>query len=102
MSSELALVGGPLPRLITDAGTPAAKRFLDFFTARIPNGNTRAAYVLGPTSFGSLGPKVFGTVVLSVFGWRGRSWGREVDVRVRVVMCRWAGNEWWRSLMRPT
>ena len=37
MSTDLTLVGSPLPRLITDAGRPAAKRFLDFFTARIPN-----------------------------------------------------------------
>lgn len=44
MSTDLTLVGSPLPRLITDAGRPAAKRFLDFFTARIPNDNTRAAY----------------------------------------------------------
>ncbi len=44
MSTELALREGSLPRLITDAGTPAAKRFLDFFTARIPNDNTRNSY----------------------------------------------------------
>ena len=51
MSTDLTLVGSPLPRLITDAGRPAAKRFLDFFTARIPNDNTRAAYAgRSPTS----------------------------------------------------
>jgi len=44
MTTDLALVGGPLPRLITDVGTPAGKRFLDFFTARVRNDNTRVAY----------------------------------------------------------
>jgi site-specific recombinase XerD len=33
-----------VPALILDAGEQAAWHFLDFFTARIPNDNTRAAY----------------------------------------------------------
>ena len=33
-----------LPRLITDAGEQATRRFLNFFTAEIENDNTRAAY----------------------------------------------------------
>ena len=51
MGSDLTVIDGPLPRLITDAGTPASKRFLDFFTARIPNDNTRAAYARAVGSF---------------------------------------------------
>ena len=33
-----------LPRLIVDAGPVAVARFLEFFTARIANRRTRAAY----------------------------------------------------------
>ncbi len=33
-----------LPTIITDAGDRAARRFVEFFTANIPNDNTRAAY----------------------------------------------------------
>lgn len=33
-----------LPRLITEAGEQATRRFLNFFTAEIENDNTRAAY----------------------------------------------------------
>ena len=33
-----------LPALIIDAGTPTAKRFIEFFTASIRNPNTREAY----------------------------------------------------------
>src|SRR5262245_6024702 len=33
-----------VPALIADAGDRAARRFLEFFTANIPNPNTRAAY----------------------------------------------------------
>ncbi len=35
---------GQLPTAIARAGRPAAKRFIEFFTANIPNDNTRAAY----------------------------------------------------------
>jgi site-specific recombinase XerD len=34
-----------VPALVSAAGTPASKRFLEFFTAHIRNRNTRAAYV---------------------------------------------------------
>jgi len=34
-----------MPALIADAGDDAARFTLEFFTARIPNRNTRAAYV---------------------------------------------------------
>src|ERR1700688_2808292 len=33
-----------LPAIIADAGEPAARMTLEFFTARIPNGHTRKAY----------------------------------------------------------
>jgi hypothetical protein len=33
-----------LPRTISEAGERAAFHFIEFFTARIPNSNTRAAY----------------------------------------------------------
>src|SRR3954470_23282418 len=37
--------GGPLlPAIIAQAGDHAAKRFIEFFTATIRNGNTRRAY----------------------------------------------------------
>jgi site-specific recombinase XerD len=36
--------GPVVPALIADAGDQAAKRFVEFFTANIPNPNTRAAY----------------------------------------------------------
>src|SRR4051795_9945953 len=47
--TELELVtrptGGPVvPALIAEAGDRAARRFVEFFTANIPNPNTRAAY----------------------------------------------------------
>ena len=51
MTTDLTLIGGSLPRLITDAGRPAVKRFLDFFTARIPNDNTRRAYATAVSRF---------------------------------------------------
>jgi site-specific recombinase XerD len=44
-SRPLARAGiDAIPSLIRDAGEQAAWHFLDFFTARIPNDNTRAAY----------------------------------------------------------
>jgi site-specific recombinase XerD len=55
MNRELSIRRGPqspgvsgtvvLPALVAEAGENAAKRFLEFFTARIRNPNTRAAYV---------------------------------------------------------
>ncbi len=40
-----------VPRLVADAGPDAAERFLEFFTARIANPNTRAAYAVAATRF---------------------------------------------------
>src|SRR4051795_5358040 len=54
--TELELVsrptGGPVvPALIADAGDRAARRFFEFFTANIPNPNTRAAYAQAVAQF---------------------------------------------------
>src|SRR4051812_15816923 len=44
--------GGLLvPTLIADAGDGAARRFVEFFTANIPNPNTRAAYARAVAQF---------------------------------------------------
>ena len=40
-----------LPSTITDAGTNATRRFIEFFTANIRNKNTRAAYVRAVARF---------------------------------------------------
>jgi integrase/recombinase XerD len=41
----LSANGGPLlPAIIAQAGERAARRFIEFFTATIRNGNTRRAY----------------------------------------------------------
>lgn len=40
-----------LPALITGAGDQATTRFIEFFTAQIPNANTRAAYYRAATAF---------------------------------------------------
>jgi hypothetical protein len=43
---------GPIvPVLIADAGDEAARRFVEFFTANIPNENTRAAYAQAVAQF---------------------------------------------------
>jgi hypothetical protein len=39
-----AVLGASLPRTISEAGERAAFHSVEFFTARIPNVNTRAAY----------------------------------------------------------
>jgi hypothetical protein len=39
-----AVLGASLPRAISEAGERAAFHSVEFFTARIPNPNTRAAY----------------------------------------------------------
>src|SRR5688500_5562362 len=45
-------VRGPVvPALIADAGDGAARRFFEFFTANIPNPNTRAAYARAVAQF---------------------------------------------------
>jgi site-specific recombinase XerD len=41
---EVSFSGQVLPKLITEAGDDAARRFVEFFTANIRNKNTRAAY----------------------------------------------------------
>jgi len=41
---QLGKIALNLPVLITDEGEPAAKRFQEFFTAKIRNPNTREAY----------------------------------------------------------
>ena len=43
--------GPVVPALIADAGDQAAKRFVEFFTANIPNPNTRAAYAQAVDQF---------------------------------------------------
>ena len=44
-SGAIAIPDGlNLPRLITDAGEQATRRFINFFTAEIENDNTRMAY----------------------------------------------------------
>src|ERR687893_473963 len=43
--------GPVVPALIADAGDGAAKRFFEFFTAHIPNPNTRAAYARAVAQF---------------------------------------------------
>ena len=44
-NSSLGRIGfASLPRLVTDAGERATKRFVEFFTANIRNKNTRLAY----------------------------------------------------------
>lgn len=40
-----------VPSLIVDAGGHAPRRFIEFFTAQIPNDNTRAAYIQAVTRF---------------------------------------------------
>ena len=43
--NELVITSGPIvPVIIADAGQKAGKRFVEFLTATIRNGNTRAAY----------------------------------------------------------
>ena len=50
--ASLARLGfSSLPRLITDAGERATKRFIEFFTANIRNKNTRIAYALAVGRF---------------------------------------------------
>src|SRR4051794_4311341 len=43
--------GPVVPALIADAGDGAAKRFFEFFTANIPNANTRLAYAQAVAQF---------------------------------------------------
>jgi site-specific recombinase XerD len=41
----------PVPALIADAGDDTSRRFLEFFTAKIRNRNTRAAYTRAVAQF---------------------------------------------------
>ena len=50
-SSAVAAQTEGLPALITHAGDQATKRFIEFFTAQIPNANTRAAYFRATSGF---------------------------------------------------
>ncbi len=43
-SQSLVPVASELPRIITDAGDHATRRFLEFFTVTIRNRNMREAY----------------------------------------------------------
>jgi len=47
----LRVCGQVLPRLITDAGPDAARRFVEFFTANIRNRHTREAYARAARRF---------------------------------------------------
>jgi hypothetical protein len=50
-AGSLQLVRGMVPSLFADAGTDAARRFIEFFTANIRNRNTRAAYAFAVARF---------------------------------------------------
>lgn len=50
-SSAIATLTDGLPALICDAGDRATTRFIEFFTAQIPNANTRSAYLRATTAF---------------------------------------------------
>jgi site-specific recombinase XerD len=43
--------GLTLPRIISESGPRAARRFIEFFTAELPNSNTRAAYARAARDF---------------------------------------------------
>lgn len=43
-TDQVTFAGKPFPNFILAAGEPAVRRFVEFFTARLPNHNTRAAY----------------------------------------------------------
>jgi hypothetical protein len=43
--------GLTLPRIIAQSGPRAARRFVEFFTAELPNQNTRAAYARAVRDF---------------------------------------------------
>lgn len=53
--SDLAAIehcpGAAIPALIADAGEKAARRFLEFFTVKSRNPNTRAAYGTAASTF---------------------------------------------------
>lgn len=52
LGGELELAQNHVPALFVDAGEPAIRRFIEFFTANIRNRNTREAYVRAATRFG--------------------------------------------------
>ncbi|MCK6500220.1 MAG: hypothetical protein L6Q38_12170 [Nitrospira sp.] len=43
--------GAPIPRVIAQAGSDAARRFIEFFTAHSRNPNTSAAYARAVSQF---------------------------------------------------
>ncbi len=50
--SVIKTAGGPeVPALVAEAGKPAARRFLEFFSVNIRNANTRAAYARAAGAF---------------------------------------------------
>src|SRR5215213_1967985 len=53
MEKDLIITGihAPIPAQIASAGAPAARRFIEFFTANIRNRNTRAAYARAVADF---------------------------------------------------
>lgn len=51
MGKDLLTRDTPLPKLITEAGPKAKKRFIEFFTANIRNLNTRLAYLRAVRDF---------------------------------------------------
>jgi len=53
MTREINLISNnaSLPALISNAGTGASRRFIEFFTAQIRNPNTRSAYYRATTRF---------------------------------------------------
>lgn len=48
---EATLAGRPFPALVLAAGDNAVARVVEFFTARVPNPNTRSAYALDVVAF---------------------------------------------------
>jgi len=49
--APLAFCGQPFPKIISNAGKDAIRRFVEFFTANIRNKNTREAYARAVTQF---------------------------------------------------
>src|SRR5262245_6710842 len=50
-SDALSFCGNQFPRIISDAGKNAMRRFAEFFTANIRNKNTREAYARAVAQF---------------------------------------------------
>lgn len=52
LGEQLESAHNHVPALFVDAGEPAIRRYIEFFTANIRNRNTREAYVRAATRFG--------------------------------------------------